>query len=174
MADRIPPPPPGARLEDWQAYQAARTLEQIEKYPWRSHRTPPRPPFEHHPGKVCRLCGEAVTGRRRRWCSDACVDLWNVVAEGRIAHYHLVTLHGWRCWSCGEPAPELEVEHVRPLWSLTLAERCDLRWWLPYNLQLLCIPCHRAKSAAEARDRAAIRRGQAPPPPGDGTQMVLV
>lgn len=61
----------------------------------------------------------------------------------------------------GPPEPRqvvLEVEHVRPLWSLTEEERTRLRWWLPFNLQLLCEACHRAKSRREAAARAAFRR----------------
>lgn len=62
----------------------------------------------------------------------------------------------------GPPLPrpvELFVDHVRPLWSLDDAERLDLAWWLPFNLQLLCGDCHGRKTADEARIRASIRRG---------------
>lgn len=69
---------------------------------------------------------------------------------------------------CDWPAPEhgppqprrvsLHVDHVRPLWSLTDAERADLRWWLPFNLQVLCRACHNDKTAAEAAQRAEQRR----------------
>lgn len=68
------------------------------------------------------------------------------------------------CWGCGRTHDadghpvRLEVEHVRPLWSLTDQERTELRWWLPYNLQLLCESCHKAKSAREASERAMLRR----------------
>lgn len=60
------------------------------------------------------------------------------------------------------PAPDLvalEVDHRRPLWSLTDDERDDLDWWLLGNLQLLCPDCHKAKTKREAADRAALRRG---------------
>lgn len=91
---------------------------------------------------------------------------------------HLVDLHGRECWSCGarwqpgprppawhhecgppEPVPvALEVDHVRPLWSLADEERGQPRWWLPYNLQVLCAECHKAKTAAEAAERARIKK----------------
>lgn len=125
------------------------------------------------------MCGTSpLPGRRRSWCSDACVDLWNIAAAGQAAYAHLVQIHGQICWGCGEREQDgtrwtstgeqpcrvpivLEVEHVRPLWSLTDLERTQLRWWLPYNLQLLCPPCHKAKSAREAAERAAAKRAAA-------------
>lgn len=60
----------------------------------------------------------------------------------------------------GPPSPRqvmLEVEHVRPLWALTDEQRLELRWWLPFNLQLLCTRCHKAKTRREAADRAQGR-----------------
>lgn len=54
-----------------------------------------------------------------------------------------------------------EVDHVIPLWKVATLEprRVDhpLRYWMPGNLQLLCAPCHRAKTKAEAAERAALR-----------------
>lgn len=119
-------------------------------------RQPPRPPHEGQPGR-CALCGTSpLPPRRRSWCSDACVFTWTLATIPKAAKAHLLELHGCTCWSCGEatPAGELELEHRRPLWSLTDHERTELRWWLPFNLQLLCVPCHRAKSAREAAERA--------------------
>lgn len=149
----------------------------------RDVRQPPRPPHERTEG-ACSMCGlTPLPGRRRSWCSDECVNLWYIATSGQVALKHLTDLHGWSCWSCGaaeRPAPvfewarwsdvpaglyplapvpvRLEVEHVRPLWSLTAAERSELRWWLPFNLQLLCSTCHKAKSAEETRERARLRR----------------
>lgn len=72
------------------------------------------------------------------------------------------------CWECGARAhiddndrwisPFLAVDHVVPLWNLTDAERLELKWWLPFNLQLLCRRCHRAKTKREAGRRAEIAR----------------
>lgn len=58
------------------------------------------------------------------------------------------------------PLPELDldVDHVRPLWSLDEHERTQPRWWLPFNLQLLCSPCHKRKTKHEAALRAQLRR----------------
>lgn len=120
-------------------------------------RRPPRPAFEKLAG-LCNLCGEKVTGRRRSWCSDDCVRLWFVATNPSSALSLLVDDFGWVCWSCWQPADQLEVDHRRPLWSLTEDQRTELRWWLPFNLQLLCEACHRTKTRAEAGDRASLRR----------------
>lgn len=121
-------------------------------------RKPPRPPFDRRPAGWCRMCGVAVTGRRITWCSDECALLWSACTSNVAALHLLVDVHGWRCWCCGRPSPVLEVDHVRPLWSLDEHERGELRWWLPFNLQLLDPACHRAKTRAEAAERAALRR----------------
>lgn len=148
-----------------------------------SVRTPPRPPYERTPD-ACSLCGTPPPGRRRSWCSDQCVQTWWLATDAQTQLRHLVELHGQVCWGCGArewypprdyvvrkqwsmrhfigpigPRPvKLEVEHRRPLWSLTPEERRELRWWLPFNLQLLCVSCHRAKTKREAGERAAGRR----------------
>ena len=144
-----------------------------------SVRNPPRPPFERVAG-ACSLCGlSPLPGRRRSWCSDACVDLWMLATNSRRALGQLVALHGHECWRCGTrtveetrpgfptlgippevvevPVP-LAVDHVRPLWLLTVEEATELRWWLPFNLQLLCDRCHGAKTKREAALRARLRR----------------
>jgi 5-methylcytosine-specific restriction endonuclease McrA len=54
----------------------------------------------------------------------------------------------------------LFVDHVRPRWSLTEQQRGELRWWLPFNLQLLCGRCHADKTAREAAERAELRRAR--------------
>lgn len=50
------------------------------------------------------------------------------------------------CRLLGASVPAREVDHVRPLWDGgTDAEA---------NMQAICVPCHRNKSAAEARRRS--------------------
>jgi hypothetical protein len=119
-----------------------------------SVRQPPPRPFEgvRRDGRLlCPICGEAA-GLRRGWWHHACAQLWNLATN---PHTQLVELRrqGDCCWSCGNHHASLEVEHIRPLWSLTADERLELKWWLPFNLQLLCRACHRAKTAREARER---------------------
>ena len=132
-----------------------------------SVRRPPRPPHERVAG-ACSMCGtRPLPGRRRSWCSDECVDLWRLATDSTYQRLHLVGLHGPACWACGASTAEQEtrevevrlaVDHRRPLWLLTATEATELRWWLPFNLQLLCEPCHRDKTRREAALRARIRR----------------
>lgn len=56
---------------------------------------------------------------------------------------------GGLCQPCrllGLAVPAIEVDHVRPLWDGG-ADR-------ETNMQAICVPCHLAKSAAEARRRS--------------------
>ncbi len=144
-------------------------------------RRPPPPPYRGLAGlvvvddviigRLCSLCGEAVPKGRQTWCGQDCVDTWNLAASPDAARAHLVKLLGPTCQGCDgalEPAFYFcELDHVRPLWSLDDEERLELRWWLPFNLQLLGPKCHRAKTAREAGERAALRRRQ-----GRGGQRV--
>lgn len=53
----------------------------------RAIRTPPRPPHEATKG-TCSMCGTSpLPGRRRSWCSDTCVDLWNLAASAQVAKH---------------------------------------------------------------------------------------
>lgn len=88
--------------------------------------------------------------------------MWHYVAFPQVAVGLLVQAHGQICWGCRARNRPLELEHVRPLWSLTPAERLELKWWLPFNLQLLCRECHRAKTAREARERYDLRNPDSP------------
>lgn len=107
------------------------------------------------------MCGETPTGRRRTWCSQRCVDLWNLATFPAAQLKDLRAQFGPVCWVCWDE-PGLEIEHVRPLWSLTEEERQELRWWLPFNLQLIGLVCHREKNRREAAERARSRRGLPP------------
>lgn len=146
-----------------------------------SNRQPPAPPYRGQAGR-CSLCGTTeLPPRRRSWCSDDCVTMWNVASAGQAALAHLRAVHGSFCHCCGDPVSYLEVDHWRPLWSLTDEMRTELRWWLPFNLRLLCQSCHRGKTRHEAAVRAAVRRGDSewtqwpgpgaePPPPPRGAR----
>lgn len=131
----------------------------------RELRQPPSPPPA--PGR-CRLCLGTLQAGRRHWCDD-CTELRWISTNVTRAHDHLVAIHGPRCWRCGlteqparwdllKPPTVLEVEHIRPLWSLNDEERLQLRWWLPFNLQLLCHGCHATKTGQESAMRALWRR----------------
>lgn len=128
-------------------------------------RQPPRLPYTAD--GTCRLCGGDVVKPRRTWCSQRCVDVWWMATSSDHARAHLVAFYPG-CWECGARDHlddelrwvdvGLAVDHVVPLWSLSDEERTELRWWLPFNLQLLCKRCHDAKTANEAAVRALLRR----------------
>lgn len=121
----------------------------------RTLRTRPPWPFARVLG-ACNLCGVDVVKPRRSWCGDRCVQINDLAGDRKTQLKHLMGFYD-RCWSCDSWGP-LEVDHVRPLWSLTDHERTEFRWWLPFNLQLLCTDCHKVKTAREAAERAAIAR----------------
>lgn len=54
-----------------------------------------------------------------------------------------------------------ELDHRIPLWSFD--GEAPLWAFLPGNLWCLCVACHKAKTSAEARERAAIRRQRRQP-----------
>lgn len=55
-------------------------------------------------------------------------------------------------------AIRLEVDHVIPLWRVALLWPTRRDLYGPINLWLLCEDCHKAKSAIEAAERAAVKR----------------
>lgn len=145
-----------------------------------------RPPSLWAPQGQCKLCRSPRPQGSRDWCSDTCGEMARAMVQQANWRPHLVALMGHACWQCGErwspgrkvppwqlengqnmvvypPAPApitLQVDHVVPLWRLTATQRLQPRWWLPYNLQLLCTTCHRTKTASEAAERAAHRKEQ--------------
>lgn len=70
-------------------------------------------------------------------------------------------------WPEGEPLPRyvgirravaLELEHETPLWSVAHLPPEERRpFFGPENLRLRCPPCHKAKTAREAAERAALK-----------------
>lgn len=122
-----------------------------------SVRTPPPRPFEgvRRDGRyVCPMCGEDA-GLKRGWWHRECAAVWNFTRPSWALRELLAVSE--RCWNCRERYGN-EVDHIRPLYSLTPDERRELKWWLPFNMQLLCRVCHREKSRREAAERAAHRR----------------
>jgi 5-methylcytosine-specific restriction enzyme A len=162
-------------------------------------RKPPRLP-DHRAG--CVWCGGALTGRRRSWCSDACVAEYRIANFAADAQRHVWDRDAGVCARCGSTPdsrrrwqtnratwtqsryvaqwhwppgwdgmarltwvhlhdPGWAADHIIPLWSVDRSAPDAFRFWTMANLQTLCLPCHAAKTAREAADRAAIRRGAA-------------
>lgn len=58
----------------------------------------------------------------------------------------------------------LEIDHTVPLWSVAHLPPDERRGYFGLdNLKLLCPPCHRAKTAREAAERAERKRAAAAP-----------
>lgn len=140
----------------------------------------PAIPFTDAPRGTCRWCGTSIVhesgerkgepNRRRRWHQD-CVDTYNA-SDPRELRKRIRRRDRGRCASCGLDTVELKRRMKgRGMWK-RLQERGFVRrrslWELDHivpliegggheasNLQTLCVPCHRKKSAGETRDRAA-------------------
>ena len=149
------------------------------------HRRPPIP-FSDAPRGTCRWCGQAIVypegarlagklDRRRRW-HPACVDEYNL-SDPREARTWLRRRQRGICKACGLDTYALRREIRKlargraaalrergflprqSLWELDhVVPLIDGGSWDRSNLQTLCVPCHRAKTAVEARDRAVRRR----------------
>jgi len=132
---------------------------------------------------TCRWCGEAIVygdgpkqgtpDRRRRWHPD-CVEDYNR-SDPREARRRVRKRDRGICAACGIDTRALEKAHrgrgaAKALRALGFVPRRSL-WELDHvvplidggghdlaNLQTLCTPCHRSKTAAEARDRAMRQR----------------
>jgi len=120
----------------------------------------------------CRWCGNPVPKGRRRWCSQRCVDEFTIRAwpshvrhivfrrdKGVCAICHIdneaerakvaeARQEGWRQ---RKAALRWEVDHIVPVGDG--GGGCGLD-----NLQTLCVPCHRAKTARQAAEKALRRR----------------
>lgn len=104
------------------------------------------------------MCGDRVQPPQRTWHKD-CSAIWALACEPKILRHHLEVFGGRDCHECGRE-PGLYIDHRRPLWSLDEEERRELRWWLPFNTQLLGKVCHDAKTRREAGDRARRDRSR--------------
>ncbi len=115
--------------------------------------------------KLCAWCKTELSGRRQRWCSDACVRLYSRVWDWAAMKKYIKERDGHKCQRCGttDPPPPKkvrgwqqrldpwDVDHILPV--------ADGGTDDPENLRLLCIPCH----VAVGYEQRAARRGDSPP-----------
>ncbi len=130
--------------------------------------------------KICRLCGrDGLPSRRYSWHPRCADTIQAALFQGSATRWCLRRQRGV-CASCpkvlavlkdggGSYGPywdilprAVEIDHVVPLWRVATfeASRQTIRWWLPGNLQVLCVPCYRAKTKREAAERAELRAPQ--------------
>ena len=145
------------------------------------HRRPPIP-YSDAERSVCRWCGKKILylkgphkgkpDRRRRWHPE-CVEAYEA-SDPREARRRIRKRDRGRCAACGLDTYELrrslrgkgmtralrERGFVprRSLWELDhIVPLVDGGSHDPSNLQTLCTPCHKKKTAQEARQRATER-----------------
>jgi 5-methylcytosine-specific restriction protein A len=142
--------------------------------------------FSEAPRGTCRWCGDAILhevgekrgqpNRRRRW-HPACVDAYNE-SDPREARRRVRKRDRGRCAKCGVDTNRVRRElrgrgRAKKLRALGYKIRGSL-WELDHvvplidggshelsNLQTLCTPCHKQKTAEEARQRAGLRQREA-------------
>ena len=141
--------------------------------------------FSDAPRATCRWCGEAIVhlegtlegkpDRRRRWHPE-CVDAYNAT-DPRELRRRVRGRDRGRCAVCRLDTYELKRRMKgRGMWSKLCAKGFVKRrslWELDHivplidsgghdltNLQTLCVPCHREKTARESRERASRRTTQ--------------
>lgn len=155
-------------LRRWQAEELARRA--MESCPLR--------PVDRGPG-ACAGCGEAVEGRRRKWCSDKCANRWWVAHSWTSARWEAIrrssgftadqlrdmgsALYSMAfCDQCGAYTSSPEVNHVDPRNGLGYGAGCHNH---QTNLQVLYHACHAAVTADQARMRLGIPEGGRPAEP---------
>jgi len=130
---------------------------------------------------MCRWCKGVVSGRRRTFCSDACVHEWRLRSSSSYLRECVFERDGGICAVCRVDTHKQRrrimrlpfSERMRALQALQksgVIHKGRKSWWeadhiLPVveggdsnldNLRTLCIPCHReaTKALRERRKRA--------------------
>jgi hypothetical protein len=98
-------------------------------------------------GEDCWEC----KGRPLVWSRDTPCTRWRDPTGVYVGQYTPV----W--WG----KADLEVEHTVPLWSVAHLPDDERRpYFGPTNLRLMCVPCHKRKSAKEAKQRAETKKAR--------------
>lgn len=129
-----------------------------------------RPPLYRRGPGVCSWCGNEIVdaqgkkNKRRRWHRACLYEYRGMAWSGYIRKKVFARDHGI-CAKCGTKGP-WQADHTIPLWSVPRPIRVEdrERWFGLSNLATLCLPCHKEKTRAEAKERARIKRTQNPKP----------
>lgn len=135
-------------------------------------RDPPRTPHGDAPPGYCRWCGRVMLTKlkkpdRRRTCHKGeCRTNFNCVSSPGGARFELWKRDDGVCAMCGVRCDlygstrngDWNVDHIYPLWLVDRTQPEAYRYWMPGNLQTLCLEHHKEKSRRDARDRAHIKR----------------
>lgn len=102
----------------------------------------------------CSVCNEPVVDGRYNYCSQRCREIANAVQRMFVwdeVREQVLERDAYTCQSCGvsradaKDPPTFEVDHITPLAD-------DGHPFDESNLQTLCRPCHREKTAEQNRD----------------------
>lgn len=133
------------------------------------HRKPCYPPTwdDNRANGNCKWCDEPLPRNKddsiskvRRWHAE-CKKIASLLLVGGLywARFWLEHRDGKICRSCKKSdCGPLELDHVRPLWSVDRDAPDAWKFWTLENLQLLGTPCHKIKTAREAKVRAKGKR----------------
>lgn len=98
------------------------------------------------PGR-CDWCGKKLTGRRTRWCSRACSWVATINHRWTQAKKAAKEAATWyQCASCHQFFRVVEVNHIVPCKGKHGVWGCHHH---QDNLEVLCVPCHKAKTATQ-------------------------
>lgn len=129
------------------------------------HRKLPLPPHFNNPAPgICRWCNLPITKVLKN--GKVSKSTWHQSCVNEYKFYHWPSYTRkivWKrdkgkCNSCGHQCDKKgkngwDMDHIIPLYAANYE-----KWaWDLDNLQTLCKPCHKKKTATEARDRAIKR-----------------
>lgn len=131
-------------LDHWSRYQRGLVLEQLY------------PSLE---GRCACGCGEQLTGRKRRWASNACstsayIRFSIIKGNGRIIREQLFVRDGGFCCCCGAFDENWQADHAWPIHNG--GGGCELA-----NFQTLCPECHKQKSLDQMAAQRSLISSQA-------------
>lgn len=105
----------------------------------------------------CIWCNEAIDERRQVWWHRSC-SKWYARMSGRTRSTHGWVIDPTPC-PCG--ADGVHLDHIIPIGLAALhGVRAYVRAFFPENLQWLCEPCHKQKTANDLRAIADAKAGR--------------
>lgn len=135
------------------------------------HRKPCFPPTydpRAYSAGNCYWCGgplpkkkDGTTDQRYAVCPGECRERASNASHNTGAYIigYFAERAELHCHQCGATDSELDGDHILPLADVDRTAPDAWKYWQPENWQLLCRdPCHKTKSAREAKQRAKEKR----------------
>jgi 5-methylcytosine-specific restriction endonuclease McrA len=113
-------------------------------------------------GRPCFICGKPLGGRRTRWCSDPCWQLWFSNHEWQAASGAAMRRDGRKCVKCGSQ-DGIEVNHMDPRYGRGYHQGCHHHL---DRLETLCHNCHVIETNRQRAERVSSAGAAAPPEGG--------